>query len=111
VSEQEAKVGCVDDKKPKHFTFILDYDKQTPAVADATYSPTLRKEIQDRGLDLHIVSVNSTSVTDGGLSIALEAAGGAPCIAVQDAGGCLLLSRAFSDLQSARSVLAELPGV
>lgn len=75
---------------PLHITIVTDFNKQTPEIAAVINDANLRKSIQDAGFKFHNVSIQSKSVTAGGLNIGVQKAGGAPCVIIQDARGVIL---------------------
>lgn len=94
----------------KHVTFVIDQSTQTPDSASVTTDPGLRKFISDLGAKTHTVSVNSTSVTKGGLNIGVQTAGGTPCIILQDDAGNITAAARIINVAAAQAFIDQNQG-
>lgn len=96
--------------KVKHVTFVIDQATQTPDSATVITDQGLRQFISSIGAQVHTVTVNSASVVSGGLSKGVQAAGGTPCVVLQDAAGNITASAMITSVAATKTFLEQNQG-
>lgn len=91
-----------------HVSLVVDTSKQTPEVVAVLNDPGLRKWIADAGIRLHSpVDVKSQVVVrPKGLLPAVQQAGGAPCVVIQEASGAIIGAGRLTDVNAVKALIA-----
>lgn len=112
----DARLKALEKKEPppgpkspaKHFTFI---GPESTAVATAACNdPALRLWLKSKSIAVHVLTANDPDIKSTGLIVAVNAAGGVPCVVVQDDKGVILTQAKItqSDEKTAAAAITEL---
>ena len=87
-----------------HWTFVV----VSPNVV--VNDPGFRQTLKDNGIKAYVMAANDPDLRAKGLSKAVDAAGGAPCMIAQDNEGNVLGQARLTDVAAARQFLQTLTG-
>ena len=91
-------------KVAAHVSFVTDRDV-SPAINAVLNDAALGKWLGDAKVNSYAILTTDDSVVSGGLAVGVKAAGGAPCIVIQDANGAIIGQSRLTDSPAAKAFI------